>query len=186
MIIELAKASSIFLFKGGLSMSLIKKIDLSVKDYTINLSTPLKLYKGDTVTLVFKLQQFGYEVVAEPTTGMTYKMKRMVPINPLGGVLLIESPENKDSVNCAEIRENVIIFKLDSSHTSNLGISKMQIVLEGVEEHRAALPPFDFEVRDIIAEYDSTHWLDVAVTSNGDVITTRAGDRILYSKVKEV
>lgn len=162
-------------------MSLIKNIGLSVRDYNITLTSPLKLYKRDVVTLIFTLEEFGYEIRTEPITGMTYRVERKVPINPLSGVLFIETPKGKDSVNHASIVDNTIVFKLVEEHTLEVGLSKMQIVLKGQEEHRVALPPFDFEVRDTIAD-ESFYDYNGILTHSYDVIVTHEDDAIIFTE----
>lgn len=162
-------------------MSLVKRIGLKMQDYTINLSTPLKLYKCDVVTLIFKLEEFGYEVRTEPRTGMTFRIAKETPINPLSGILLIETEDGRESIESAEVNENEITFKLTEDQTLALGVSKMQIVLEGVEEHRKALPEFEFEVKDTIVDYHLLHDGETIVTFSGDTIVTDNGDRIIIT-----
>lgn len=163
-------------------MSLKKNIELSVGDYSIQLSSPLKLYRGDVVTLVFKLKQIGYEIVTEPMTGMSYRKERSIPIYPLSGILLIEGPKNQDSVNFAEVYDDTIVFKLGTDHTQNLGMSRMQIILESEDDHRVALPEFDFEIREIIAEYENGSSQNGIKTHNEDIIITHNGDRIIFTE----
>ena len=44
---------------------LTKTIGLTVKDYKIILTTPLKFYKGDDLTLYFEVGEFGANVVED-------------------------------------------------------------------------------------------------------------------------
>lgn len=154
-------------------MSIRKSIELTVQDYNITLSQPLKLYKGDVVTIVFSIKQLNYDIITEPITGARYKMSMNIPINPLSGILLIETPEGKDSINNTEIIDNKIVFKLTGQHTSVLGVSKMQIILADEDGCRMALPEFEFEVKNTIADWSAN---GAAIVGTFNVGTLNVGE----------
>lgn len=135
-------------------MGLEKNITLSVSDYSINLSSPIKLYRGDAIKLNFKLSQLNFEIKTEPLSGMSFTRELAIPIQPLKGTLLIENPLSQDSIESVNVVGDVISFHITEKHTNYVGVSKMQIVLEDEACCRSALPPFEFQVQEIIASYD--------------------------------
>ncbi|EJT6340577.1 hypothetical protein N2W42_001324 [Clostridium perfringens] len=95
-------------------MSLRKNIKLTVKDYDIFLSSSLKFWQYDILTLTFEIEEFGIEIL----NGI--KTRVITPINSLSAIILIENPNQQDIVEAAQIVENKVTFKLKKEHTKNL------------------------------------------------------------------
>ncbi|AQW26783.1 hypothetical protein [Clostridium perfringens] len=125
-------------------MSLRKNIKLTVKDYDIFLSSPLKFWQYDILTLTFEIEEFGIEI----SNGI--KTRVITPINSLSAIILIENPNQQDIVEAVQIVENKVTFKLKKEHTKNLGITKLQIKLKDSDGCKVTLPPFDMEIREPI------------------------------------
>lgn len=122
-------------------MSLSKTIALTVNDYSIKLSSEIKLYQYDQLKLIFEINEYGIDV----ENGI--KVRKLMPIEFLNAVLYIESPEGIDSVEYAEIENNSVTFYLSSVQTRYLGVSKMQIQLSDNDGCQITLPEFSFEIR---------------------------------------
>lgn len=123
---------------------LTKTTKIVAKDYVINLSSPLKFFKDDSIMLYFEVSEFGYAV---DKSGKTRQVAN--PLFPEHAFLFVETPSKNDSIEAVEINGNTICFKLTSVYTTNIGFSRMQIVLlDG--DSRKALPPFQFEVQPVI------------------------------------
>ena len=129
-------------------MSLSKTIKLTVQDYDISLSSKLKFYRGDKLKLCFEITEIG---VVYNNSG-TVASREVIPVLPTDGELYFEDPDLNDSIGAVCIVDNQIVFIVDSVYTQKVGTSRMQIVLKDEDGCRVALPPFEFEVRDIIFE----------------------------------
>ena len=125
-------------------MGLSKTVNLTVKDYTIALSSQLKFYKDDSLMLKFALNEYGIDV------NSSFKTARLMPINPLSAKLTLILPNGVKSIESTEIENNLITFKLLSSHTQFIGKSTMQIILTDIDGCKVTLPPFEFEVKETL------------------------------------
>lgn len=76
----------------------------------------------------------------------TVVSREVIPVLLTGGELYFEDPDLNDSIGVVSIVDNQIVFIVDSVYTQK------QIVLKDEDGCRVALPPFEFEVRDIIFE----------------------------------
>lgn len=127
-------------------MSFYKNIDLKVKGYEIEPSSPIRLYKNDAVDLVFSIFEYGINV-KDKTSAKGY-----MPIDTLNAKLLIETPFGVDSIEAATIVNNTVTFHLGKEYTQNVGFTKVSIVLLGENDYKSTLPEFKFEVRKSINE----------------------------------
>lgn len=141
-------------------MSLKKNIKLTVKDYDVILSQSLKFWQNDILTLTFEIEEFGIEIVNGIRT------RSITPINSLSAIILIENPNQQDTVEAAEIVENKVTFKLKKEHTKHIGITKLQIKLKDDDGCKITLPPFDMEIREPIG-------------LEGDEVVSKCGDFIV-------
>ena len=123
-------------------MSLSKRIILTVRDYTVRLSSPIKLYQNDQIYLIFEINKCGIDV-----DGMDNQYETIMPINPLKANLFFETPLGTDSVESGEIVDNTVVFHLTSEQTQHIGVSRMQIQLTDGDCCRLTLPPFEFEIQ---------------------------------------
>lgn len=140
-------------------MSLSKRIILTVKDYSVGLSSPIKLYQNDQIYLIFEINEYGIDV-----TGTNNRHEKIMPINPLKAYLFFETPLGTDSVESVDIIDNAITFHLESNYTQHIGISKMQIQLIDEGCCRITLPEFPFEIRENI--YDNRPLLRTVLLSD--------------------
>ena len=122
-------------------MALSKKITLTIDGYTVKLSSGIKFYQNDQIHLIF-------EIIENTITIKDGVASRAVlPINPLKAKLFFETPDGVDSVESAEVVDNMVVFHLKSVHTQHIGISKMQLQLMDEECCRLTLPEFEFEIK---------------------------------------
>lgn len=154
---------------------LTKTIGLTVKDYKIILTSPLKFYKGDDLTLYFEVGEFGASVVEDNDI--------YSPLFPEDAFLFVETPNNIDTIEAVSIEGNKLCFRLTDKYTSNLGTSRMQIVLlDGYS--RKALPPFEFEIQPIIYEEQPDILYNGLWTEDG--ISLMSEDSMLLDSTDEV
>lgn len=124
---------------------LAKTIGLTIKNYKIAMTSPLKFFEDDDLELYFKVEELGVDVIDDESDGITN------PIFPESAILFIETSNKIDSIESVSIDGNEICFRLTNKYTNrqNIGVGRMQIVLfDGVS--RKALPPFEFEIQRII------------------------------------
>ena len=125
---------------------LTKTIGLTIKDYKIAMTSPLKFFEEDDLELIFTVGEFGAKVVNDEQDGEVY-----TPMFPKDAILFVETPRKVDTVEAVLIEGENIHFRLTNkySHGGNIGVGRMQIVLfDG--NNRKALPPFQFEIQPII------------------------------------
>lgn len=122
-------------------MALSKKVTLTIDGYAIKLSSGLKFYQNDQIHLIFEIVENTIIIKDGVATRST------LPINPLKAKLYFETPDGVDSVESAEIVDNMVVFHLKSVHTQYVGISRMQLQLMDEECCRLTLPEFEFEIK---------------------------------------
>ena len=125
---------------------LAKTIGLTIKDYKIAMTSPLKFFEEDDLELIFTVGEFGAKVVNDEQNSEVY-----TPMFPKDAILFVETPRKVDTVEAVLIDGENIHFRLTNkySHGGNIGVGRMQIVLfDG--NNRKALPPFQFEIQPII------------------------------------
>lgn len=148
---------------------LTKTTKIVAKDYVINLSSPLKFFKDDSIMLYFEVSEFGYAV---DKSGKTRQVAN--PLFPEHAFLFVETPKKNDSIEAVEINGNTICFKLTSVYTANIGFSRMQIVLlDG--DSRKALPPFQFEVQPVIYQERPNFLFDGLANEDGLALLAEDG-----------
>ena len=125
---------------------LAKTIGLTIRDYKIAMTSPLKFFEEDDLELIFTVGEFGAKVVNDEQDSEVY-----TPMFPKDAILFVETPRKVDTVEAVLIEGENIHFRLTNkySHGGNIGVGRMQIVLfDG--NNRKALPPFQFEIQPII------------------------------------
>ncbi len=122
-------------------MALSKKVTLTIDGYTVKLSSGLKFYQNDQIHLIFEIVE-NTIIVKDGVAS-----RASLPINPLKAKLYFETPDGVDSVESAEIVDNMVVFHLKSVHTQYVGISRMQLQLMDEECCRLTLPEFEFEIK---------------------------------------
>ena len=122
-------------------MALSKKVTLTIDGYTVKLSSGLKFYQNDQIHLIFEIVE-NTIIIKDGVAS-----RAILPINPLKAKLFFETPDGVDSVESAEVVDNMVVFHLKSVHTQYVGISKMQLQLMDEECCRLTLPEFEFEIK---------------------------------------
>lgn len=157
---------------------LAKTIGLTIKNYKIAMTSPLKFFEDDDLELYFKVEELGVDVIDDESDGITN------PIFPESAILFIETSNKIDSIESVSIDGNEICFRLTNKYTNrqNIGVGRMQIVLfDGVS--RKALPPFEFEIQRIIYDHDPIVYN--GLTSEGG-IALLSEDNMLLESTDEV
>lgn len=126
---------------------LTKTIGITAKNYKVSMTSPLKFFEDDDVTLIFKITEVDVQIVGE--NGESVEIER--DIFPESAILFVENYDDVDTVESTFIEGNEVSFRLTSKYTSRaqIGIGRMQIVLfDGGS--RKALPPFEYEIQPVI------------------------------------
>lgn len=156
---------------------LTKTIGLTVKNYRLSMTSPLKFFEDDDLELYFKVEEFGVDVIDDDESDGIAN-----PIFPESAILFVETPNKIDSIESVNINGNEICFRLTSKYTNrrHIGVGRMQIVLfDGVS--RKALPPFEFEIQKVI--YDPIVYNGLA---NERGIALLSEDNMLLESTDEV
>ena len=122
-------------------MALSKKVTLTIDGYTVKLNSGLKFYQNDQIHLIFEIVE-NTIIIKDGVAS-----RASLPINPLKAKLFFETPDGVDSVESAEVVDNMVVFHLKSVHTQHVGISKMQLQLTDEDCCRLTLPEFEFEIK---------------------------------------
>lgn len=155
---------------------LAKTIGLTIKNYKIAMTSPLKFFEDDDLELYFKVEELGVDVIDSESDGIVN------PMFPKSAILFIETSNKVDSIESVSIDGNEICFRLTSKYTNrrHIGVGRMQIVLfDGVS--RKALPPFEFEIQKVI--YDPIVYNGLA---NERGIALLSEDNMLLESTDEV
>ena len=159
-------------------MALSKKVTLTAHEYSIKLSSDIKLYQNDAIHLIFEINEYGVTV---NDSGL--KTKTIMPVNPLYAFLIIECPNdnNSDKIESLSIVDNQVHFHIDARYTMNIGTGRMQVVLADKNCCQSTLPEFTYEVRENILGNGSLQIADVAISDIDSKALTVAKGEILTS-----
>ena len=167
---------------------LTKTIGLTIKDYKIAMTSPLKFFEEDDLELIFTVGEFGAEVVNDEQDSEVY-----TPMFPKDAILFVETPKKVDTVEAVLIEGADIHFRLTNkySHSGNIGVGRMQIVLfDGGS--RKALPPFQFEIQPIIYQEQPDIMYNGLMDENGialcseDMMLLDSTDPVYGIKISEL
>lgn len=161
-------------------MALSKKVSLTVHEYSIKLSSDIKLYQNDAIYLIFEINEYGVTV---NDSGL--KTKTIMPVNPLYAFLIIECPNdnNSDKIESLSIVDNQVRFHIDARYTMNIGTGRMQVVLADKNCCQITLPEFTYEVRENILGNGSLQIADVAISDiDGKTLTVAKGEILTSGK----
>ena len=161
-------------------MALSKKVSLTVHEYSIKLSSDIKLYQNDAIYLIFEINEYGVTV---NDSGL--KTKTIMPVNPLYAFLIIECPNdnNSDKIESLSIVDNQVRFHIDARYTMNIGTGRMQVVLADKNCCQITLPEFTYEVRENILGNGSLQIADVAISDiDGKALTVTKGEILTSGK----
>ena len=161
-------------------MALSKKVTLTAHEYSIKLSSDIKLYQNDAIHLIFEINEYGVTV---NDSGL--KTKTIMPVNPLYAFLIIECPNdnNSDKIESLSIVDNQVHFHIDARYTMNIGTGRMQVVLADKNCCQSTLPEFTYEVRENILGNGSLQIADVAISDiDGKALTVAKGEILTSGK----
>ena len=161
-------------------MALSKKVSLTAHEYSIKLSSSIKLYQNDAIHLIFEINEYGVTV---NDSGL--KTKTIMPVNPLYAFLIIECPNdnNSDKIESLSIVDNQVHFHIDARYTMNIGTGRMQVVLADKNCCQSTLPEFTYEVRENILGNGSLQIADVAISDiDGKALTVAKGEILTSGK----
>lgn len=161
-------------------MALSKKVTLTAHEYSIKLSSSIKLYQNDAIHLIFEINEYGVTV---NDSGL--KTKTIMPVNPLYAFLIIECPNdnNSDKIESLSIVDNQVHFHIDARYTMNIGTGRMQVVLADKNCCQSTLPEFTYEVRENILGNGSLQIADVAISDiDGKALTVAKGEILTSGK----
>ena len=167
---------------------LTKTIGLTIKDYKIAMTSPLKFFEEDDLELIFTVGEFGANVVNDEQDSEVY-----TPMFPKDAILFVETPKKVDTVEAVLIDGDNIHFRLTNkySHSGNIGVGRMQIVLfDGGS--RKALPPFQFEIQPIIYQEQPDIMYNGLMDENGialcseDMMLLDSTDPVYGIKISEL
>lgn len=161
-------------------MALSKKVSLTVNEYSIKLSSDIKLYQNDAIRLIFEINEYGVTV---NDSGL--KTKTIMPVNPLYAFLIIERPNdnNSDKIESLSIVDNQVRFHIDARYTMNIGTGRMQVVLADENCCQTTLPEFTYEVRENILGNGSLQIADVAISDiDGKALAITKGEILTSGK----
>lgn len=159
-------------------MSISKAVVLTVNGYTSKLSSQLQFYKGDTLHLIFSVNEYGIVVNGETSS------RSLMPIVPLKAFLLIENADGVDYVESTDVTEEKIHFQISNKYTSFIGIGRMQLILTDDQCCRVTLPEFNFEVKENIVENSDLYMVQAIIGDYDNYsITDENGTNITIGNV---
>lgn len=154
-----------------------KKITLTIQGYDIKLSSSLCFYQRDSIHLIFELNESTITINSNGT-----RSRVVLPIEPLSAFLLIEKAGNIDYIENASVVGNEVHFHISSKYTDTVGIGRMQIILTDDNCCQLTFSPFNFEVRENIAE-SLLSQADTLITDIDNVaLMTNDGDGLTVGK----
>ena len=128
-------------------MSLYKRISLSINDYTGTLTKNIKFYVNDCLDLIFTIK--SWDIRNKLTTDET---DSTLTLENITANLLIETPNETDTIEATKIAGNDITFRLEKRFTEIPGIGRMQLMLVDTDGCEVKTPEFSFEIRRTINE----------------------------------
>ena len=128
-------------------MSLYKRISLSINDYTGIIVPNIKFYVNDCLDLIFNIK--SWDIRNRLSTDAT---DSTLTLEDITANLLIETPNETDTIEATKIVGNDITFRLEKRFTEIPGIGRMQLMLVDTDGCEVKTPEFSFEIRRTINE----------------------------------
>ena len=128
-------------------MSLYKRISLSINDYTGTLTKNIKFYVNDCLDLIFTIK--SWDIRNKLTTDET---DSTLTLENITANLLIETPNETDTIEATKIVGNDITFRFEKKFTKLPGVGRMQLMLTDSDGCEVKTPEFQFEIRRTINE----------------------------------
>lgn len=128
-------------------MSLYKRISLSINDYTGIIVPNIKFYVNDCLDLIFNIKSWDIRNrLSTDTTDSTLTLENM------SANLLVEAPNETDTIEATQLVGNDIKFRLEKKFTKIPGVGRMQLMLIDSDGCEVKTPEFSFEIRGTINE----------------------------------
>ena len=153
-------------------MSLYKRISLSINDYTGIIVPNIKFYVNDCLDLIFNIKSWDIRnKLSTDATDSTLTLENMT------ANLLVESPNETDTIESTRIEGNDIIFRFEKKFTKIPGVGRMQLLLTDLDGCEAKTPEFPFEIkRTINEELDNIQIvLKAYMTEDNKILLTEDG-----------
>lgn len=153
-------------------MSLYKRISLNINDYTGTLTKNIKFYVNDCLDLIFTIK--SWDIRNKLTTDET---NSTLTLENITANLLIETPNEIDTIEATKIVGNDITFRLEKRFTKLPGVGRMQLMLIDTDGCEVKTPEFSFEIRRTInEELDNVSiTLEAYMTEDNKILLTEDG-----------
>ena len=157
-------------------MSLYKRISLSINDYTGIIAPNIKFYVNDCLDLIFNIK--SWDVRNKLSTDKT---DSTLTLENMSANLLVESPNETDTIEATQITGNDIKFRLEKKFTKIPGVGRMQLMITDSDGCEVKTPEFSFEIRKTInEELDNVPITYQAYTTeDGKILLTEDGKIII-------
>ena len=157
-------------------MSLYKRISLSINDYTGIIVPNIKFYVNDCLDLIFNIK--SWDIRNKLATGTT---DSTLTLEDITANLLVETPNETDTIESTQITGNDITFKLEKRFTKLPGVGRMQLMLIDSDGCEVKTPDFSFEIRKTINESldDGPITYQAYITEDGKLLLTEDGKIII-------
>ena len=157
-------------------MSLYKRISLSINDYTGVITPNIKFYVNDCLDLIFNIK--SWDIRNKLATGTT---DSTLTLEDITANLLIETPNETDTIESTQITGNDIKFRLEKRFTKLPGVGRMQLMLIDSDGCEVKTPEFSFEIRKTINESldDMPITYQAYTTEDGKILLTEDGKIII-------
>lgn len=157
-------------------MSLYKRISLSINDYTGIIVPNIKFYVNDCLDLIFNIKSWDIRNrLSTDTTNST------LTLEDITANLLVETPNETDTIEATQISGNDIKFRLEKRFTKLPGVGRMQLMLIDSDGCEVKTPEFSFEIRKTINESldDMPITYQAYITEDGKLLLTEDGKIII-------
>ena len=153
-------------------MSLYKRISLNINDYTGTIVPNIKFYVNDCLDLIFNIKSWDIRNrLSTDTTNST------LTLEDITANLLVETPNETDTIEATQISGNDIKFRLEKRFTKLPGVGRMQLMLIDSDGCEVKTPEFSFEIRKTINESldDTLATYQAYITEDGKLLLTEDG-----------
>ena len=153
-------------------MSLYKRISLSINDYTGTIVPNIKFYVNDCLDLIFNIK--SWDIRNKLATGTT---DSTLTLEDITANLLVETPNETDTIEATQISGNDIKFRLEKKFTKLPGVGRMQLMLIDSDGCEVKTPEFSFEIKKTINESldDTPVAYQAYITEDGKILLTEDG-----------
>lgn len=153
-------------------MSLYKRISLSINDYTGTIVPNIKFYVNDCLDLIFNIK--SWDIRNKLATGTT---DSSLTLEDITANLLVETPNETDTIESTRIEGNDITFRFEKKFTKLPGVGRMQLMLIDSDGCEVKTPEFSFEIKRTINESldDIPITYQAHTTEDGKILLTEDG-----------